>query len=411
MLIGIDASRANREHKSGTEWYSYYLIKRLAKLDSQNQYVLYTDKPLKGGLLDLPDNFRETVLKWPFNFFWTQGRLSLEMLIAKPDVLFIPAHALPLVHPQKSIVTIHDVGFERDRRMYNKQAMGPGSKQCRKVMNFFVKLFSRGKYNATSLDYLSWSTRYTLKRAKKIITPSDFSKQEIMEVCGTDGDKIKVVHNGYNSLLYKKINPVKYSEQFNGVNNENEIREVLEKYGITKPYILCIGRLEKKKNTPALIEAFAVMREKNRNREYKLVLVGDAGFGFDEVKYAIREFDLVEKVIMPGWVEERDMPYLYNGATAFVFPSLYEGFGIPLLQAMACEVPITASRAASIPEVVGDAALLFDPTDVAAMAEAMEKIIFDNELRESLIKKGKERAKNFSWEKCAKETLVEIVNL
>ena len=161
MIIGIDASRANRERKSGTEWYSYYLIKRLAKLDAKNQYILYTDKPLKGGLLDLicddcdkmgeevktnkggfqeikspHNNFKAKILKWPFNFFWTQGRLSIEMLFNKPDVLFIPAHTLPIIHPAKSVVTIHDVGFERDRRLYRQEQMGPGDNYGRKILNF-----------------------------------------------------------------------------------------------------------------------------------------------------------------------------------------------------------------------------------------------------------------------------------
>ncbi len=468
MIIGIDASRANRAHKSGTEWYSYYLIRWLAKLDSKNQYILYTDKPLHGGLADLTtaqhvcdlnipeskvkfskdgyqilkspyNNFKAKVLKWPFIFFWTQGRLSLEMLFRRVNILFIPAHTLPIIHPKKSIVTIHDIGFERDRLLYEREPMGPEYKISRRIINFFVKLFTWGEYGANSLDYLSWSTQYALKRAKKIIAVSNFSRNEILEVyshtlsaghyalwrkirkCfrakraqhfqqgagvyGTEKnkavlkDKIKVIYNGFNKFLYKKIE------------DKNKIKEVLARYGISAPYILYIGRLEKKKNTPALIEAFAMMRERNKNIKHKLVLVGDASFGYDEVNYMIEEFLLDNEVIMPGWVEEIDMPYVYSAATAFVFPSLYEGFGIPLLQAMACEVPIVASRSASIPEVTEDAALLFEPLDIKAMSEAMGKIITDNKLREELISRGRERIKNFSWEKCAQETLFEIDNL
>lgn len=431
MIIGIDASRANRDHKSGTEWYSYYLIRWLAKLDSKNQYILYSDKPLKGGMMDLTieqcaceqkpefgeieydkagfqilkspyDNFRAKILNWPFNCFWTQGRLSLEMIFHKPDLLFVPAHTLPLIHPKKSIVTIHDIGFEIDGLLYGRDQMGSEHKTGKKIINFFVKLFTLGKFSANSMDYLRWSTIFALKNAKKIITVSNYSKQEMAEVYNDLENKIKfknkiqVIHNGYNKYLYEKE---KTAEEMN---------KALERYGLKKPYVLYIGRLEKKKNTPALIEAFAIMRENNKDIKHKLVLVGDAGFGYDEVKYMAQEYLLEDEVIMPGWVEEDDMPFIYCGADVFVFPSLYEGFGIPLLQAMACGVPIAASSTTSIPEVAGDAALLFNPRDVSEISESMEKIIKDNDLKNKLIVRGKKQVENFSWEKCARETLAAI---
>ncbi len=423
MIIGIDASRANRPHKTGTEWYSYYLIRWLAKLDQTNQYILYSDKPLNGGLADLTteqhygsdrgidrqqaefdqdgfqvikspnDNFKAKVLNWPFRFFWTQGRLSLEMFARKVDILFIPAHALPFIHPKKTLITIHDIGFERDRLLFQSEKMGPESAGGRRLLNFFVRLFTFNKYGANSLDYLSWSTRFGLKHADKIICVSEFTKQDIKDIYKTRGDKIKVVYNGYNRKIYRKIA------------DREKISEVLKKYDLPEDYILYVGRLEKKKNTPALIEAYANAREKNQEIKAKLVLVGDAGFGYDEVKYAIREFSLDDEVVMPGWVEEIDMPYLFSGAAAFVFPTRYEGFGIPLLQAMACETPIAASWSSSIPEVVADAALLFNPHDINAIADALAKVTIDAAVRQDLIAKGRDRIKAFSWQKCAEETL------
>lgn len=426
MIIGIDASRANRGHKSGTEWYSYYLIRWLAKLDNKNQYILYTDKPLTGGLLDLSteqyflhfdnkvgdikfdkegyqiikspyNNFKAKVLKWPFSFFWTLGRFSLEMLISKkPDVLFVPAHTLPLFYTKKSIITIHDVAFEKNKCLYNQEIMGPEDRRLKKIICFFVKLFTSGKYNASFIDYLKWSTRFALKYSDRIITVSNFSKNEMLNIYDKcDKDKIKVIYNGYNSFLYRKIN------------DQDKINEVLEKYGIEKPYILYVGRLEKKKNTPFLIEAFAMARENNKIKE-KLVLIGDASFGYDEVKYVIREFNIASDVIMPGWVEEEDMPYIYNGSSAFIFPSKYEGFGIPVLQAMACQVPITISSIPVFKEVAGEAALFFNPNDVCSIAKAIEKILLDSNLKNTLILKGNERIKNFSWKKSAEETLKEL---
>ncbi|MFH1522803.1 MAG: glycosyltransferase family 1 protein [Patescibacteria group bacterium] len=424
MLIGIDASRANREHKSGTEWYSYYLIRWLAKLDSKNQYILYTDKPLKSGLLNLTtkqyftkynnetdikynregyqiikspyNNFRAKVLNWPFCFFWTLGRLSWEMLIHRPDVLFIPSHTLPIIYPEKTINTIHDVAFERDRFIYRKDAMGPRGEILRKVISTFVKLSTLGKYGANSMDYLSWSTRFALKHAKIIITVSKFSKSEILAIYNAKEDKIKVIYNGYNKSLYCQTNEKERADK------------VLKKYEIEEPYILYVGRLEKKKNTPLLIEAFAIARE-NKEIKQKLILIGDASFGYDEVKDVINEYNLVNDVIMPGWIEEEDLPYIFNRATAFIFPSNYEGFGIPLLQAMACKVPIAASSIPVLKEVAEDAALFFNPNDADSIAQSIKEIILNDKLREELIKKGNERVKEFSWEICARKTL-EVIN-
>ncbi|MCG2700824.1 glycosyltransferase family 4 protein [Candidatus Parcubacteria bacterium] len=439
MLIGIDASRANKDHKSGTEWYSYYVIRWLAKIDSKNQYILYSDKPLTGGLLDLTtkqhfdtspasislrhpllgkerdgvrfdkkgfqelkspyDNFKAKVLKWRFPFCWTQIRFSWEMLWSKPDVLFIPAHALPIIHPKRSIATIHDIGFEKERKLYSSDYLGPRGGIFRYIFNLLFRLFTLGRYGATVLDYHSWSSRFSLKHSKKIITVSNFSKKEIEEAYRPQQDKISVVYHGYNKFLYKKIDQAE------------EIKKVLEKHDINGPYIFYVGRLEKKKNTPALIEAYAIAKEDNKEIKHKLVLAGDASHGYDEVKYMIGEFDLEDDVIITGWVPEVDMPYLYNGAGAFIFPSLYEGFGIPLLQAMACGTPIIASRAGSIPEIAGKAAILFDPNNVKSMAEAISRIILDDNLRQNLIKNGFDRIKDFSWERCARETLAEIEKL
>lgn len=420
MIIGIDATRANRAQKTGTEWYSYFLIRWFAKLDSENQYILYTDTPLVDGLCDLTtkqfedtcknnisfdndgfqiikspyNNFRAKVLKWPFNFFWTQGRLAIEMFFNKPDILFIPSHTLPFIHPKKSVVTIHDVGFAREHRLYDQIIMGPKNLKARKFLNFLIKLFTWGHYGANSMDYQKWSTKYALKHAEKIITVSSFTKQEIDDIYNVDKNKIKIIYNGYNKFLYQKI-----------IDND-KINTVINKYGIEKPYVLYVGRLERKKNTPALIEAFGLLREKYKTLNFKLVLIGNASYGYDEVNYTIREFGLEHDVIMPGWVDEADMPYLYNGASLFIFPSKYEGFGIPLLEAMACGLPITASWESSIPEVVGeDAAYLFNPNSIHSITEAMHKVLSDENFSQKIINQGYERVKNFSWEKSAKETL------
>lgn len=417
MIIGIDASRANKEHKSGTEWYSYHLIKNLAHLDSENEYILYTDKALMAGLEDLTvfnnfssnispvfdkkgyqiikspyGNFKAKILNWPFSFFWTLGRFSLEMLFNKPDILFVPSHSIPLIIPKKTITTIHDIAFERDRKVYRQEKMGPENKIKKRIINCLVRIFTFGEYGANSMDYLRWSTKQALKRAKVVISISKSTCDEIFEFYGDYKEKISLVYNGYNNLIYRKIN------------DRSGIEEVLKKYEIEKPYLLYMGRLERKKNTPLLIEAYAMAREEKGLKE-NLVLIGDASYGYDEVKYMIREYSIENNVIMPGWVDEEDMPFILNGANAFIFPSKHEGFGIPVLQAMGCEIPIAASDIAPIREVAQDAILYFDPNDTCSVKFAIEKILLDNNLRLNILKKSRQRIKNFSWKKCAQETL------
>jgi len=417
MIIGIDASRANRKHRTGTEWYAYHLIREFALQDKKNEYILYTDNPLRGGLLDLTkndeseienkikydnegyqvlksphNNFKAKILKWPFKYFWTLGGLSLEMVFNKPDALFVPSHALPLVRPKKTLITIHDIGFLKDSSLFGIDEIGPDVFSFKKIISFFVRIFTLGKYGANSLDYLKWSTKYALKKASNVITVSEFSKKEIETFYKVKKGKLTVVHNGYDKKLYKKIN------------NEEKLKFVLDNLGIEQPYIFYIGRLEKKKNTSALIEAYAIMRDRKINN-HKLLLVGDASYGYDEAKYMTREFDLVDDIIMPGWLDEDIVPYLYNGASLFILPSKYEGFGIPLLQAMACGTPIIAANTSSIPEVAKDAAHYFNPDYSLSIADSMCEVLNKPELREKLIKNGYERVKEFGWGRTAKKTL------
>jgi len=363
MLISIDASRANRYYKTGTEWYSYHLIQNLKKVDQENHYFLYTDKRLRGDLANLPDNFEEKLLKWPFKYLWTQGRLSLEMKFSKekPDVLFVPAHTIPIIHPKKTITTIHDLGFERFPYLYS----------------FWQR------------KYLKWSARYALKKATKIITVSNFTKNELIKIYQADPKKIEVVYLGYDKGKYCLIE------------DREEVNKRLKKYNIFRPYLLYVGRLEKKKNVLGLIRAFNLVK----NKDLKLVLVGKFGYGYEEIEEEISKLNLKRRIIQPGWVEEKDIPYLLNGAELFVFPSFYEGFGLPNLEAMACGCPVITSNVASLPEIAGGAALLVNPNNLWEIAQKIERIIGERGVRNELIEKGLERVKNFSWIKCAKETL------
>lgn len=397
MLIGIDASRANRALRTGTEWYSFHIIHHLIALDRENEYVLYVDREVSADLAEIIKpykNARFKKLSWPWSFFWTIGRLSIEMIFRRPDVLFVPAHSLPLVNPKKTLTTIHDIAFARESSVYQKKMVKTDGKKKRKFIDSFIKLLSRGRYSANSLDYLIWSTKHALKNATAIIAVSQFTKDEIIGVYSRRyAEKIKVVHNSYDEKRYIHIS------------DPQKRQTVLQKYGIDAPFFLYVGRLEKKKNTASLVEAFALFKEDNPDSLVKLVIIGNAGFGFDEIKYIIEEYNLDNEVIIPGWAEEDDLPVIFSAALAFVFPTLHEGFGIPVLQAMACHSPAIISDLPVLREIADNAAFYFDPRNREDILRAMNLIYTDSILRETLIEKGIERVKLFSWERSAQETL------
>ncbi|MDD5043406.1 MAG: glycosyltransferase family 1 protein [Patescibacteria group bacterium] len=366
MLIGIDASRANKKEKTGTEWYSYYLIQEFKKLNSEgDQFILYSKEALCDGLENLPPNWRSKILTSSLRRFWTQWRLSWEMIKDKPDILFVPAHTIPLIHPKRTVTTLHDIGFERFPEIYNFQ----------------------------ELAYHRFSARFAIKHAKRVITVSNFSKQEMIDIYGADPEKISVVYNGYNSDLYKKL-------------PKEEASSILEKYNISQPYFLFLGRLEEKKNVAGLIRAFNLLMRDERFGDYKLVLVGRSGyFGYQKIKDEIFHSPVKDKILELGWVEEQDLPAFYNGATAFIFPSFYEGFGIPITEAMACGTPVVCSNRAALPEIAGGAGILIEPENFEEFGRKMGEVVNDENLRRTLIEKGLERAKLFSWKKCAEETM------
>lgn len=397
MKIAIDASRANRIMRTGTEWYSFHLIKELAKIDKKNDYILYLDKEpaddLKEAVKD-NKNFKFKLLKWPWSQFWTLGRLSLEMLFKSPDVLFVPAHGLPFFCPKKTITTVHDIAFVHESVLYRRQ------KSSSKLINNLVKLFTIGKHKADSLDYLNWSTKRSLRKAKKIIAVSNFTKSEILKnYKNVRADKIEVIHNGYDSSNYKLISDKRKSQ------------EILDKYGINHPFFLYVGRLEKKKNTPKLLEAFSIVKEDYPNWPIYLSLIGSASYGFDEVKYVIEDYNLSAYINIPGWIAEEDMPYIYNSALAFIFPTKHEGFGIPVIEAMASGLPTAVSNLEVLKEVSEDSSLFFDYNNSREIADVMIKLYKEEDLRNKLIKKSLKRASNFSWQKSARQTLNLIESL
>lgn len=373
MIIGIDTSRANKPIKTGVEWYSYHVIEGMKRIDSENRYFLYTRLPLQGDLAKLPPNFRQALLRWPPVRLWTLLRLSWEMRFGKfqPQVLFVPAHTIPLWTPEYTVVTVHDIGFER-----------------------FPQL-----YKWTDRLYHKFAIRFIKKNAQKIITVSQFCKQEIMEVYAIPAEQIEVVYNGFDHSVYQVL-------------PATEVKSTLkEKYNLDSPYMMFLGRLEAKKNVLRLVEAYRLFREEHPQDLTKLVLVGKPGFQWSEVELLITNNQLDDWIIHVPYAPNEDVVALYNGASLFVFPSLYEGFGIPVLEAMACGTPVVCSNTTALPEVVGDAAIKFNPENVGAILKAMETVLFNYDIAEALVVAGFEQIKKFSWAQCSQETHEIITSL
>lgn len=360
MIIGIDASKTAKTYQTGTETYSTELIKALSQIDQINQYILYTPTPIDEKLPNLGNNFQIKVL--PFGKFWTQIRLSREMLRHKPDILFVPAHTLPLTFPQKSVVTIHDLGFKHYPELYP----------------------------ASELLYHNWAANHSVNKACHILVDSSFVKKDILDFYAIDPQKISVVPLGYDEKTYRP----------------------LVKKTAKKPYLFYIGRLEEKKNIVGMIKAYEILR-KEKNIKHQFILAGRPGYGYDKIKTTIQELpkDIQKDIIELGYVDQKTyISYLKNASVLF-FASFFEGFGLPLVEAMASGVPIVASNRTSIPEITGKAAILVDPQKPFEMAVALSRLIHSQGLQKALISKGLARASLYSWQKTARKTLDILLNL
>ena len=243
----------------------------------------------------------------------------------------------------------------------------------------------------TKLDWLIYRFWLPLavRRLDAILTDSQQSKKDIVTHLSVKKEKVFVIPCAANDR-YRPL-------------DKNDIQAALARYEINEPYILYVGSLEARKNLPRLLQAYAQLRQ--RLQKWKLVIVGARKWKFSPIFETIQRLDLGSDIHFTGYIEEQDLPALYNGADLFVFPSLYEGFGLPVLEAMACGTPVVTSNSSSLPEVAGDAAILVDPYKVEAIAEAMQRVLSDSALATAMRKKGLAQATKFTWARAAKETM------
>jgi glycosyltransferase involved in cell wall biosynthesis len=363
MLIGIDASRAVAGERTGTENYSLYLIRAMLADPRQHRYRLYASRAPSEGLLPRDDRVGWRVM--PFPRLWTHLRLAWELQRHPPDVLFVPAHVIPLLHPRNCVATVHDLGY-----LHYPQAHTP-----------------------TARRYLDWSTRFNLRASRHVIVDSMATAEDLVRCYGAARERITVAYPAGTPGLRPVTDP-------------QALATVRARYGTGSRYLLFLGTLQPRKNIATLIEAFRLARERGGlGAETRLVLAGRPGWLYGEIEAAIARSGLEEAIVRPGYVAQEDLATLLSGALAFVLPSWYEGFGLPILEAMACDTPVICSNVSSLPEVAGDAALLFAPDDVEALADAMARLYADEGLREALVQRGRVQWARFGWGRCAATVL------
>jgi glycosyltransferase involved in cell wall biosynthesis len=366
-LIGIDASRANAHERTGTEWYAYYLIQALKKIRIPGlEVVLYSKKFLRDGLEQFPDGWSGRILTWRFARFWNQLRLSWEMRKHPVDLLFQPTHTLPLIRPKRVVTTLHDIGFER----------------------------LPGLYSPAERRYHRQSAKLAVRAASRLLTVSEFSKREIMEVYKVPAERITVTPLAYDPAKYRPDLP------------EDHKAAVLEKYRLSRPFFIYVGRLEEKKNITNLLHAFSIFKGwRGTGDPVKLLLIGKPGFGFEKIKAEIKKRQLETHLLMPGYVPEEEIPALMASADALLFPSRYEGFGLPILQAQACGTPVVTSNVASMPETAGAGAVFVQPEEPEDIALGMKKLMDESSYRDRLRLAGFENLRRFTWDETARLTM------
>lgn len=358
-----------RQQLAGAGRYARNIVANLAQIDRENHYYLFVTGEGAYHFEVEKDNFTRVICPcWParlVRILWEQVVFPWQLLVSDATLLFTPSVVVPWWLPCRAVTSIHDsIPFHRA-----------------------VVKYPRGR----SL-YVRLATSWSAKRSDVVLTGSENSRHEIARFCDIPEKKILVTPYGVEA----KFRPMDSQKRMAAFRSQSSLPE---------KFMLFVGTLEPGKNLVRLIQAFNHLRHRNSQIKHKLVLAGPEGWGSGQIFSTIRDLGIEEEVLAMGFVPETDLPWLYNAADLLVFPSLYEGFGFPPLEAMACGTPVVTSNSSSLPEVVGEAGLLVDPYDVAGWASAMERTLSDERLRAEMRDRGLARAKLFSWDRTARATL------
>ena len=354
MRIGIDARKL---HDFGIGTYIRNLLRQLARLDDHTEFVILCRPADRASIGALGENFR-AVAETARNYsIAEQIRIPLALRREGVTLFHAPHYVLPPLVPCRSVVTIHD---------------------CIHLM------FPQYLPNRMALAYARVSIALAARRATRVMTVSESSKRDILRFFDVEPDKISVIYNGID-------------ERFGLEPREEDVARVRERYQLQDPFVLYAGNVKPHKNLERLIEAFDLVRKRGFN-QLKLVLIGDEISKYAELRRAVHSHQLHKYVRFLGYLPEETLAAMYRLAGVFVFPSLYEGFGLPPLEAMASGTPVVTSNVSSLPEVAGGAAILVDPYDPVSIADGVARVLGDASLRQELRVKGLARARQFSWE-------------
>ncbi|MFZ2206367.1 MAG: glycosyltransferase family 1 protein [Microgenomates group bacterium] len=355
--FAVDGNEANVQHKVGVSVYTAQLLSYFQKNASEHiRFTVFLRDMPREDMPSPTDYFKYEVVQGAFG--WSQLFLPLRLHLnylkgIRYDVFFSPAHYIPRFCPYKTVVTIHDLSY----------------------------IYFPNEFLKKDLYQLTHWTSYAIEKSVKIISVSKTTKKDILKEYPNTDNKVAIIYNGYAEEVMP--NPKKTERR--------------------PPYFLYLGTIQPRKNIKFMILAFSQFIKSHP--EYQLIIAGKMGWLSEDVVPYVNSLGLNKTVLFPGFVSEEEKNNLYRNAAAYILPSLYEGFGIPLLEAMSHSCPVISSFKSSLPEVGGEACLYFDPNDSVDLVEKMELIVSDKKMRNDLIKKGLQRTKTFSWIKAGEETL------
>ena len=365
MKIAIDCHTLEVKNWAGKEQFLFSILEQLKKSNFRDKFILYFRQPVIKKAA-FPDNFiiKNYLLPTPLWHF----RVLIDLLFSGIDRLLCPcAYLLPALNifiPQ--FIVAHD------------------------LTPFLSEIAGFHKLSLKIKEKLTF--KLAIRNSKKVIAVSDCTKNDLVKDFKIDSNKIDVV-------------PLAVSNRFKKISNVNSLNKIKYKYKLPDKFILFVGTLEPRKNIINIIKAHKLNAKENGISDYKLVIVGKNGWHYNDILKTVEETGLKNKVIFLGYVKDEDLPVIYNLAGCFVYPSFYEGFGLPPLEAMACGCPVITSNISSLPEVVGSAAVLIDPKNIDAIANSIKMVLIDKKLRQNMIADGLLRAQKFSWAKTANSIL------
>jgi glycosyltransferase involved in cell wall biosynthesis len=359
MRIGLIA-RWLELPASGAKHYTLNLIRALLQVDEHNRYVVFHKAPKAMGTFPTA---REVLVSGKSKLLWDYLHLPIAVRRERIDLLWTPSYVVPFPVRCRSVASVLDLAY----------------------------FCSPGSYRISDVLYMRSAMAGSFRRADALLAISEYTKNDIVRLFPFAESKVTVTHLAPSSRYQRSI-------------DKEALEAVRQRYSLSRPFVFYAGSISPRKGCSFLVNAFEMLKRRERI-PHKLVLTGGWTWGTPDIVEVIKEMDLEGEVTVLGQVAAQDMPVLYNLADLLVYPSIYEGFGLPVLEAMACGCPVVCSNLTSIPEVAGDAALAVDPRDVSALAAAIYTALTDLTTRTRLIERGVERAASFTWEKTARKTL------